>query len=216
MMKPVPAPRRGPCGSRSPGRSNSSGPSGTGRPPNRRRRPLPRDVASMFTTAGLSRSATSANEATAGDTPGVTRARTGICGALGAEIANCGVIEPATTRPMRKAMVAVRQTVTMTNRRVMTPIITLLNQVQKGCFVQHRDTRCTRLLSLAAGLRANNHAGCLFAHGPRDLRAEALERGRGLFARQRLQRAGDDVRLARQPAWRRRCALVLGDLHVDP
>src|SRR5438552_2894928 len=153
MMKPVPAPRRGPCGSRSPGRSNSSGPSGTGRPPKRRARDDPREVASMLTTEGFSRSATSANDTSAGDRAAAARVRAGTNGALGAEIAGCGVIDPATMSPMRKAMVAVRQTVTTTNRRVMAPIIALLDQLQETRFVEHRNSERSGLLGLAARFR---------------------------------------------------------------
>ena len=40
----------------------------------------------------------------------------------GAEIAGAGVMEPATTRPTRKATVAVSETVTATNRRVITTL----------------------------------------------------------------------------------------------
>jgi hypothetical protein len=83
----------------------------------------------MFTTAGFSRSATSANETSAGENVAAARVRAGTSGTLGAEIAGCGVIDPATMSPMRKAMVAVRQTVTTTNRRVMVPIIALLDQL---------------------------------------------------------------------------------------
>jgi hypothetical protein len=72
----------------------------------------------MFTTAGFKRSATSANEDTAGASVAVERVRADSSGVLGAEIAGCGVIEPATISPMRNAMVAVRQTVTTTKRRV--------------------------------------------------------------------------------------------------
>ena len=78
----------------------------------------------MLTTEGLSRSATSANDTSAGDVAAAgTGPRTATDGALGAEIAGCGVIEPATMSPMRKATVAVRQTVTTRNRRVMAPIM---------------------------------------------------------------------------------------------
>src|SRR5262245_37106539 len=125
MTKPVPAPRCGPCETPQPGRPNNSGPSGTGRPPNRRLRTDPRVVASIFTTAGFKRSATSANEETTGASVAAVRIRTENAGAVGAEIAGCGVIEPATIRPIRNAMVAVRQTVTTTNRRV-------INSIMKG------------------------------------------------------------------------------------
>src|SRR4051812_43532990 len=215
MMNPVPAPRRGPCGSRSPGRSNSSGPSGTGRPPNRRLRAVPRDVASMFTTAGLSRSATSAKDTTVGDRPGARRARAGIWGALGAEIANCGVIEPATTRPIRNAMVAVRQTVTTTNRRVMDPIITLLDQVEEARLIQQGNPRRSRLLGFGARLGPHDYARSFLTDRPGDFRAKALERSRGLFPRHGRQRAGDHVGPPRQPARRGRgTALVLRHLHI--
>ena len=82
-------------------------------------------AASMLTTAGLSRSAMSANEtAPAGDAnargAGVARGATtarlieeGV-----AEDAGVGVIVPATTRPTRKATVAERHTLTARNRRV--------------------------------------------------------------------------------------------------
>ena len=80
-------------------------------------------VASIFTTAGFSRSATSANEETTGASVAAARVRTEKAGAVGAEIAGCGVIEPATISPIRNAMVAVRQTVTTTNRRVMNSIM---------------------------------------------------------------------------------------------
>src|SRR4030095_5652983 len=156
MTNPVPAPRRGPCGSRPPGRSNNSGPSGTGRPPNRRMRAEPRVFASMLTTAGFNLSATSANEEITGASVAAALVRRARAGALGAEIAGCGVIEPATISPIRKAMVAVRQTVTTTNRRVMGSIMPLLDQLQKRWLVEDRYPKRLGLLSLAARFAANN------------------------------------------------------------
>jgi hypothetical protein len=117
MMKPVPAPRRGPSRSRSSGRSNGSWVSGAGTASRRRVRPLPRTVASMFTTAGFSRSATSAKEATADAATVAFARRAGTTVGSGAEIARAGIIEPATISPTRKAIVAVSDTVTTTNRR---------------------------------------------------------------------------------------------------
>src|SRR6185503_150286 len=118
MTNPVPAPRRGPCGSRPPGRSNNAGPSGTGRPPNRRMRADPRVFASMLTTAGFNRSATSANEEMAGVRVAVDLARSERDGALGAEIAGCGVIEPATISPITKAPFPQSKRVKTTTRGV--------------------------------------------------------------------------------------------------
>ena len=42
---------------------------------------------------------------------------------VGADVAGLGVIVPATTRPMRNATVAARETLTARNRRVMVEII---------------------------------------------------------------------------------------------
>src|SRR5262245_14914542 len=195
MTNPVPAPRRGPCGSRPPGRSNSSGPSGTGKPPNRRMRPDPRVVASIFTTAGFNRSATSANEEITGASVAVVRVRAVNAGAVGAEIAGCGVIEPATIRPIRNAMVAVRQTVTTTNRRVMNSIMKggrgkgegLLDQLHKRGFIEHGNPKRLSLLSLAARLCANNNTRRLLTDRIRHLRPQPFERSCGLLARHRLQ-----------------------------
>ena len=106
MRKPVPAPRRGPSRSRSGGRPKRSGLSGSGMPGAARGRAPPRDVASMFTTAGFSRSAMSANDA--GSRPGrasAPMARSAAeTSAWCADCAGAGVIEPATmsrsgTRP---------------------------------------------------------------------------------------------------------------------
>src|SRR5213593_4412112 len=75
----------------------------------------------MFTTAGFSRSAMSANETAPGASTtlgGDVRAGAGAAGG-GAETARDGDIDPATMRPTRKATVAVRKTVAMRNRRVM-------------------------------------------------------------------------------------------------
>ena len=136
----------------------------------------------MLTTAGFNCSATSANETTAGDSPAAARVRTGITGALGAEIAGCGVRFPAKISPMRNAMVAVRQTVTTTNRRVIRPIITLLDQLEEAGFFQHRDSERLRLFRLATGLGAHNHSGRLLAYRIDDFGAKTLERRRRLLA----------------------------------
>ena len=70
----------------------------------------------MLTTAGLSRSAMSANDTPSGETDpaDAPRADTG-CGAV-ADTAGAGVIDPATTKPIRNATVAVSDTVTARNR----------------------------------------------------------------------------------------------------
>src|ERR1051326_7178750 len=101
----------------------------------------------MLTTAGLTSSATSANE-TSDDVAteeAVARVRAESCGAVGAEIAGCGVSEPATTRPIRKATVTARQNVTMANRLFIPVIIALLDQLQQRCLVQHRHAQFLRL-----------------------------------------------------------------------
>src|SRR5688572_21924368 len=121
IRNPVPAPRRGP--SRSVGdccRSNSSGLSGSG-VARRRGRATPGTVASMLTTAGLRRSATSAKDASAGMGVDASAAR-GATRRSGSEWAGAGVIVPATMSPIRNATVATRPMVTARNRRLMHPL----------------------------------------------------------------------------------------------
>src|SRR5580765_2330492 len=154
----------------------------------------------MLTTEGFSCSATSANETSAGERAAAARVRAGANGALGAEIAGCGVIDPATMSPMRKAMVAVRQTVTTTNRRVMPPIIALLNQLEETRFIEHRNSKRSGFLGLGARLRPDNDGRRLLTDGIGDFCALAFERGRSRFARQGLQRACNDVGLAGERA----------------
>ena len=77
----------------------------------------------MLTTAGLSRSAMSTNDTPACDADTVAGARAGarggaVAGIVVADMAGAGVIVPATTRPIRNATVAARETVTARNRRV--------------------------------------------------------------------------------------------------
>src|SRR5947207_798704 len=168
----------------------------------------------MLTTEGFSRSATSANDTSAGDRAAAARVRAGTNGALGAEIAGCGVIDPATMSPMRKAIVAVRQTVTTTNRRVMLPIIALLNQLQKTRFIEPWNAERPPFLGLGARLCPDNDRGRLLTDRVADLCAEAFERGRSRFARHGLQGACNDVGLAGEPSGPlRRDALLERDLH---
>jgi hypothetical protein len=99
----------------------------------RRIRSAPRDVASMFTTAGLRRSAISANELSPAGIAAALMPRDGAAGPPGAavssrragaaEAARAGVMVPATTTPMRNATVAARNTVTARNRRVIVPLL---------------------------------------------------------------------------------------------
>jgi hypothetical protein len=75
----------------------------------------------MLTTAGLSRSATSANDT---PTDGTTRdgvTRSGRGRGVVADTAGAGVSVPATTSPTRNATVAERTTVAARNRRVIAP-----------------------------------------------------------------------------------------------
>src|SRR6185436_19090600 len=119
MMKPVPAPRRGPSRSRSGGRPNRSGASGSWNSGLRLLCTVPRELASMFTTAGLRRSAISANDPTIGPVAAVGAGRTVarvVALLLGADWAGAGVIDPATIRPTKNDTVATRHTVTARNR----------------------------------------------------------------------------------------------------
>ena len=119
MMNPVPAPRRGV--SRSflgvPGSGTSSG---SGRVRLRFAASFPRVVASMFTTAGLIRSTTSAKFTTVtGTVAPAARMRgslaTGLVGAPAAMEER--PTPPATMAPTRKATIAVKASVTAVNRR---------------------------------------------------------------------------------------------------
>ena len=124
MMKPLPAPRR--VGSRSPrppksnGSLNRSGGSGASERPRRRRGSGAREVASIFTTAGLIRSTTSA-KLTSGETAIVAGRVVGFGGAvLGAlDTTAVRVAPPAKIAPTRKATTAVSINVTNVRRRDM-------------------------------------------------------------------------------------------------
>src|SRR5206468_3476366 len=127
-------PLRGSSRSRSSGRPNISGRSGSGMLKRRRTDDSPRVVASMFTTVGFRRSATSAKDTAPGGT-GATCASgpTGAAGMTGlsgdglanpdalpvvrepvvADAAADAAVDPATLKPTRKETNAVRQTVTI-------------------------------------------------------------------------------------------------------
>src|SRR5262245_41780047 len=117
MMKPVPAPRRGPSRSRSGERPNRSGTSGSWNSDRRFVRAAPRELASMLTTAGFSVSAMSANEPTIGPPAAVSLDRTAAGLLVGADCAGAGIIDPATMSPTRNETVATRHTVTKRKRR---------------------------------------------------------------------------------------------------
>src|SRR5688572_25191429 len=138
MLKPVPAPRRGPSRSRSDGRPNPAGLSGSTMSRRRRVRDPSRVVASIFTTAGLSCSAMSANELVIGPVVAVAVLRTLARVAGGADCAGAGIVEPATIRPTRKDTVATRQMVTTRNRRAI-PLIIGLRDQESGLRIQESD-----------------------------------------------------------------------------
>src|SRR5262249_52755643 len=96
-------------------RSGASGSWNSGR---RRLCTVPRELASMFTTAGLRRSAISANDPTIGPVAAVGAGRTLAPRAalLGAGRAGAGGVRPPTRRPTRNDTVATRHTVTARNR----------------------------------------------------------------------------------------------------
>ena len=72
----------------------------------------------MLTTAGLRRSATSANDARAGMAAAALARLDAAMRGSGAEFAGAGVSVPATISPTRNATVATRPIVTARNRRL--------------------------------------------------------------------------------------------------
>src|SRR5688572_17999953 len=222
MRNPVPAPRRGV--SRSPWgccRSNMSGLSGSSGV-RRRGLVLPRTVASMFTTAGFNRSATSANDASAGIAAGGVPTRALGGRASGAEWAGAGVSVPATISPIRNATVATRPMVTARNRRVIHPLyggvrwFAIADQLEEALLVQHRNPQVPGLVRLAAGVGPYDNGGCLLTDRPGDLGPEAFQPGLGLVPRHRGKRPGYDVGASGQGSHRRDCGpLGFRDFHPD-
>src|SRR6185436_8940842 len=165
MMNPLPAPRRG--DSRSRGVPKSYGPSygsdgSAGRaPPRRRREPLLLAVVSMFTTAGFSRSTTSA-KFTRDGIAGPAGPRAGRLTGAGLSATPAVTAEratpPARIAPTRKATTAVRATVTRVNRRDISGSIISAQERQKLCLVHPLDAQLLRLLQFAARLGAEHHA----------------------------------------------------------
>src|SRR5438552_7154154 len=203
MMKPVPAPRRGASRSsrgvpKPNGPSNSSGGSGTPARERRRRVSLPWVVASVFTTAGLIRSTTSAKlTSAAGATPPDGRAAawtSTLLAPLPAATEARGR-PPVRMAPTRNATTAVSTTVTRVKRRD----ISVFNyKLQKRVLIQRFNAELSRLFELAAGVASRHDITRFLAHGPGHARAEAFERFGRLLAAHRRERAGEDEDLAGQ------------------
>src|SRR5438034_1634154 len=176
-------PSKGSCRSGAPGR------------PRRPRLSRPRVVASMFTTAGLIRSTTSAKLTSDVDTAPPAGRNAGRAGAFFTVPVRteAGVKPPAKMAPTRKATTAVSARVTKVKRRM-----SLLSHYKsaKRVLIQRFDAELAGLLEFAPRVAAGDQVVGLLAERGGHARAEPLQRGFGLLARHGRQRSREHERLA--------------------
>src|SRR4051812_5188439 len=171
MMNPLPAPRRGvsPRGLLKSGRSNRSGGSGSSERRRRRESPVPREVASMLTTAGFMRSTTSAKLMSV-PPAGALAARidaAGVgCRSRATAVTAARSKPPATIAPTRNATMAVRTMLTIVKRRDMGLGLFFHYKSAERRLIQRFDSELLRLIELGARLGPGDDIGRLSADRP--------------------------------------------------
>src|SRR5215204_1329335 len=194
MRKPVPMPRRRLSRSRGVGRLSGTEPPSISAELRSRESQL--EMESILTTAGLTRSATSAKET------GVEAAAAGTAASIGTspgdDIAGAGVSEPAITRPSSTPTVPLRQITATRNRRIGEIIrgsLTLrrTQEREQRRLLEDRHAQLLCLVRIAARVCPHDHARRLLAHGTSNLAAQPLDRRCGLLAAHRDECSGNHV-----------------------